>query len=83
MLTIKGKTYTDSTIIETVTGNVKAPNGITGEVTMSIWEIRNVSGEAQEWAVQIVGFGKERVQDRLTSLQAAKDFFAVQSKFFI
>ena len=82
-LTIKGKTYTDCRSIETVTGSVKAPNGTVGEVTLTIYEMLNVSGEVNEWAIKVVGFGKEQVRDGIRSLEDARSFVAGQSKFFI
>ncbi len=82
-LTIKGKTFTDCRSVETVTGSVKAPNGTVGEVTLTIYEMLNVSGGVNEWAVKVVGFGKEQVRDRILSLQDAQTFVASQAKFFI
>jgi hypothetical protein len=81
-LTVGGKTFTDCKRVGEVIGSVKAPNGTVGDILLVTFEILNVSGEVNEWAVQFSGFGMVKVMTFKTA-EAAKSFVDAQSKFFI
>jgi len=81
-LTVNGKTYCDTKVIESAAGTVKTPNGSTVDVTLDLHVVLNASGESSKWVFVAAMAGQSRTMEFAKESQALEVFNA-QKKFFV
>jgi len=81
-LTVNGKTYCDTNLIESASGSVKAPNGALVSVTLDLHTVLNASGEVSKWLFIASMTGQSRAMEFATESQA-REVLSTQKKFFV
>ena len=81
-LTVNGKTYCDTNLVESVSGTVKSPNGTMVSVTLFLHTVLNASGDVSKWVFIATMAGQSRAMEFTTESQA-REVLSAQKRFFV
>lgn len=81
-LTVNGKTYCDTNLIESASGSVKSPSGAIVSVTLDLHVVLNASGDVSKWVFIASMAGQSRAMEFVTESQA-REVMNTQKKFFV